>query len=131
MSGCDDDEEIAGKCPSNGAECGNKRTLFQGAHKDVESKEIEEHKTQRTSGEQGDDAADPSQEGGRTIGGRNLIVGHSREDAVAPPTFFASGIEHRGLFAALPHASHGVVTTKHEVLFERSEEISPTQEHEA
>ena len=72
-----DDEEIARERPSHGTEGGNQRTLFQRAHQDVESKEIEKHKAQRTCGEERDETSHPAQESRRTIGGRNLVVGHS------------------------------------------------------
>ena len=40
-----DDEEIARERPSHGTEGGDQRTLFQRAHQDVESKEVEKNKT--------------------------------------------------------------------------------------
>ena len=126
VSGGDDDEKITRKRPCRRAESREQRFETQGAHQQVEAEEVEEEEAERAGGAKAHDGLDHAHHFRRTVGRRNLISGHTREDTVRPTGAFARGLMISGLFLSLSHAGHGVVAAQHEAFADGRGEIGET-----
>ena len=126
VSGGDDDEKITRKRPCRRAESREQRFETQGAHQQVEAEEIEEEEAERAGGAKAHDGLDHAHHFRRTVGRRNLISGHTREDTVRPTGAFARGLMISGLFLSLSHAGHGVVAAQHEAFADGRGKIGET-----
>ena len=130
VSGGDDDEEIAREGPCRRAECREQRFETERAHQEVEPEEIEEKEPERAGGAKPHHRLDHAHHLRRTIGRRNLISGHSRENTVGPTGAFARGLMISGLFLSLSHAGHGVVAAQHETFADGRGKIGETHQQE-
>ena len=97
---CNDDEEVGGEGPDDGAQHGQMLTEVEGAQQDVEAQQVGKHVPYVLWQPQMVGIGQHRQVVGGVVRGRHLIRRHAREEGIGPPgTFSCALIVLHGLLA--------------------------------